>query len=246
MEFNNFEEHIKDAFNKRSIEPSDSAWESVSGQLTEKPIHSKRPFYKIAVAAGLIGVFIGLLVYLNRETPVGDVENTIVNAPENGEMFEKGHTPITIEGTETEVAKNQSPNIRDTEKPNTEYNSKGTLDKTIAIMDSSDDRPQTITGVKNIEQQKLIALKISAAVAKVTEIERQSHPVTDREIDSLIVQAQGELLKNRLFMPDKSVDADVLLAEVEGELDEPFKDKLYKLLKKGIIEARTVIADREN
>lgn len=246
MEPNKFEEHIKVAFNKRTINPSDSAWDRISGQIEGNPIVKKHPWYKIAVAAGLIGVFIGLLLYYNRETPTENVDNTIVNTTDKSDIFDRDITPQIIENTKTEVADNQNQNTVGKTTTKAEYRKKEIPDKAIAIVDNSDDKPQNITGVENTVQQKLIAIKISGVVAKVAEIEQHYNTVTVREIDSLIKQAEEELLRSKLFMPDNAVNAEALLAEVENELEEPLKTKLYKLLKKGIIEARTVIADREN
>ncbi|PID68828.1 MAG: hypothetical protein CR989_04040 [Flavobacteriales bacterium] len=246
MGLNKFEEHIKDAFNNRTIKPSDKAWVSISGQIEKESVSNKWPLYKIAVAADLVGIFISLLIYFNNNSPSIDKDNTIVNRSNKDEVFKEEITTKIKENTKTEIGKIEIDNtIRNENSKTTHYN-KEIPDKT-TVANNNDNKSQNAIGIlTSIEQEKLIAVKISGVVEKVTAIEQQFHSVTDKEIDSLIKQAQEELLRNELFMYDNYVNAELLLAEVEGELDEPFKNKLYKLLKKGIIEARMVIADREN
>ncbi|CAN0604335.1 unnamed protein product, partial [Ectocarpus sp. 12 AP-2014] len=74
----------------------------------------------------------------------------------------------------------------------------------------------------------------------------QNSTVTDAEVDSLLTRAQDEILRDKIFNKDKSVDAMALLTEVEDELDKSFRDQIFDSLKAGFIKVRTAVADRNN
>ena len=73
-----------------------------------------------------------------------------------------------------------------------------------------------------------------------------STEVTDAEVDSLLHKAQEDILRQRLFNRDNTVDAMALLTEVEEELDQSFRDQIFQSLKAGFLKVRTAVADRNN
>ena len=86
---------------------------------------------------------------------------------------------------------------------------------------------------------------MAGIVAQLDVLEQYS-AVTDAEVDSLLKRAQDEILRDKLFNTDKSVDAMALLTEVEGELDQSFRDQIFNSLKASFIKVRTAVADRNN
>ena len=95
-----------------------------------------------------------------------------------------------------------------------------------------------------VEQDLIIDNKISEIVAQVSLIELDSEGVTDAEVDSLLTSAQRELLADKNFRQGSAVDANLLLADVEVELDKSFRDQVFDKLKQGFIKVRTAVADR--
>jgi len=95
-------------------------------------------------------------------------------------------------------------------------------------------------------EKQLINDKIAAVVAQVESLENNNTQVTDAEVDKLLQQAQQELLEDRIFRSDNSVDAMALLAEAEQDLDKNFRDQLFDALKNGYQKVRTAVADRNN
>ena len=75
-------------------------------------------------------------------------------------------------------------------------------------------------------------------------LEDAKQEVTDAEVDSLLRAAQRQILTDKLFADSGSVDAMSLLAEVEDELDESFRDQIFDALKSGYLKLRTAVADR--
>ena len=90
----------------------------------------------------------------------------------------------------------------------------------------------------------IINVKIAEVVAQVAVLEQNNQSVSDAEIDSLLRSAQAQILKDQLFRKDASVDAMVLLADVEQELDRSFRDRIFDALKDGFVKVRTAVADR--
>lgn len=95
-----------------------------------------------------------------------------------------------------------------------------------------------------INSDKLIAQKVEEVVAQVELMEISQQDVTDAEVDSLLRAAQRQILTDKLFSKSGSVDAMSLLAEVEDELDESFRDQIFDALKTGYFKLRTAVADR--
>ena len=82
-------------------------------------------------------------------------------------------------------------------------------------------------------------------VMHIDVLESKNTEVTDTEIDSLLRQAQREILEDKIFGKDNTVDAIALLADVEKELDKSFRDEIFDALKDGFIKVRTAVADRD-
>jgi outer membrane protein assembly factor BamA len=95
-----------------------------------------------------------------------------------------------------------------------------------------------------INSDMLIAQKVEEVVAQVEILENAQQDVTDAEVDSLLRAAQRQILTDKLFSDGGSVDAMSLLAEVEDELDESFRDQIFDALKSGYLKLRTAVADR--
>jgi hypothetical protein len=92
---------------------------------------------------------------------------------------------------------------------------------------------------------EIINSKVADIVAQIDVLEQYS-AVTDAEVDSLLKRAQDEILRDKIFNKDKTVDALALLTEVEEELDQSFRDQIFNSLKAGFIKVRTAVADRNN
>jgi hypothetical protein len=92
--------------------------------------------------------------------------------------------------------------------------------------------------------EELIDTKIAEIVAQVEMLEKTNSTVTDAEIDLLLRGAQRQILEDKIFRGDKSVDAMALLADVEDELDRSFRDQIFDALKDGFLKVRTAVADR--
>lgn len=86
--------------------------------------------------------------------------------------------------------------------------------------------------------------KLEEILTEVALEENQDKEVSDSEIDNLLAQAALELSleKNSIFAENRN--AGELLYEVEMELEQSFRAKIFEVLKEGFEKTRTAVANR--
>lgn len=97
-----------------------------------------------------------------------------------------------------------------------------------------------------IKAEELIDTKVFEILAKVNKSEDGVYDLTSIEVDSLLRQAEMELITENLFQDSKTINAMTLLTEVEDELDPTFRDKIFETLRSKFLKARTAVANRNN
>lgn len=242
---NKFEKFIKDCLQDREIKPSGDAWKRISEQLevTERPKSKKFQWY--AVAAVFIGtLFVAGLFLATTESsnhPEIEISDTSKNpdpinkASEfNSEEKSEKDSPVVNE----EIGADETVEITSPESP-------GMASKNL-LADSTRKKKMRIEKIKVpvMVSEELIHTKIAEIIAQVEVLENENSVVTDAEIDALLRQAEQEILKEKIFRKDNSVDASALLADVENELDKSFRDQIFDALKDGFVKVRTAVADR--
>ena len=71
--------------------------------------------------------------------------------------------------------------------------------------------------------------------------------VSDSEIESLLQLAQKKLAINKILVEKKTtVDAGSLLQDVETDLDESFRDKIFNRIVSGYNTVATAVAERND
>jgi len=250
---NKFEQHIKEELNKREIKPTRSAWDKVAKRL-EKPQHRKKTNYLwLGIAASFVGLLITSTIYFNTEKPSLEYNNTLVETDKDSIGIENDINDKVIDVSDENQIANTKVDKRDhikvinkttkigSEKSNN-YFEKNKITE-VAIVNP---QLEILNNKGDFSKKKLIEQKIAEVVAKVNQLEQNDNTLTDLEVDALIQQAQKEILQNKIFRQNQSVDAMALLNEVEDELNKPLKDQLFDLLKKGVFETKNAIAARNN
>ncbi|GEQ86946.1 hypothetical protein ULMS_24540 [Patiriisocius marinistellae] len=111
------------------------------------------------------------------------------------------------------------------------------------------EKPTTInTNKEDLNLQVTPSLnKVDAVVAQIKDIKNKNGNVTENEINALLATAQEEIKLQRLFNASSGkVDAMALLGEVEMEMQQSFREKVFYALGEGFEQLRTTIADRNN
>ena len=248
MTWNNLEKQSKDKLKERQIQPSKEAWEAISEQLdtVEEPRKSKVLWY--AIAAGFIGLLMISVLFFNT-TEVSDEPFEIVNTPAE---TTKEAIKTEIEGDREasqlpvpeghELASEEFEKALDTDERQEQQAYSTPKDETIAEASELEIGKEQIT----TSEETLIETKIAEVIAQVNLLEQGEGQVSDAEVDSLLRRAQREILSDKIFRQDQTVDAMALLSEVENELDQTFRDQIFEKLKTGFIKVRTAVADRNN
>lgn len=247
---NRLEEHIRDKFDKREIAPSARAWEQLSSQL-ELQKKGKRSFFRVAAAAVLIGLLLGSLVYFNTVKPSGINGAEVVETPGSG-IGKEANSAIAEMDADT-VVKDDG-HLRHRLEPESVVQVIDTgsgvdplaqkTEPVVALIGSETKIPQNEKTI--LVAQEVIDRKIEEVIAQVALLEQTDSDLTDAEVDSLLLQAQRELFAKSISGNDRSIDAMALLADVEEELNRPFREQLFDILKEGYFKARTAVATRNN
>ncbi len=92
----------------------------------------------------------------------------------------------------------------------------------------------------------MIEDKVANVVAQIKELQKNKAQVTDEEINQLLLKAQREITTKKIFQSSNEVSASALLQDVENELDETFKQRVFEALKTGFQKVKTAVVERDN
>jgi hypothetical protein len=239
MEPTKLEDHIKKTLKEHQIEPSEDSWDKVKGQISQDFKPKRTGYYRYGIAAGFIGILILSVFYFTTDEVDLDQEIQTITQPltpivgiEKEELLK---TPLAGEESLLSGVKESAQTAEEESK--------------WAMETSEDDQLATTSGNKNKvpeDPNELFDTKLAEVIAAVTTHEENNDELTDLEVDSLLRQAQKEILAEKLINSDKSVNPDELLSQVEEELDQSFRDRILEKLKSGYSKVRTAVADRNN
>jgi hypothetical protein len=243
---NKFENHIKKQLEDREMRPSSDAWLKLSNRLDETAIEQpkRRNYFWYAVAACVVGLIILSSVFFNA-TPILS-ESNIQVVEDDKEVFEKvddfpetktQRNAVVVVSTEGVVEEKLENKVV---KTKVEVLEKDALTETLVAMSNEVQVP-----LKDASEE-IINTKLLQVLAQVDALEYDNEELTDAEVDSLLRRAQEEILIDKLFRENHSIDAMALLSEVESELDKSFRDQIFESLKSGFFKVRTAVADRNN
>ena len=233
MEQNKFNEQIKASLENRRLQPSTDAWEKLSNRLD---IGAKKKqnnvFWYIGIAASIIGILLVALP-INNTKPVVPI---IVDSPLEKQIKHTEKVAVEAIKVANDVSKSTKP-IEQVDKINDN-----------SVLNGSENT--SVVTKKTVLQQKVLTFeeqKITEVVAKVEELKSKNQEVTDEVIDALLLEAQKEIRFNKSYNNSTGiVDANILLEEVETDLDQSFRSKVFDAIKASFGTVKTVIAQRNN
>ncbi|SEL11970.1 hypothetical protein SAMN04487910_1777 [Aquimarina amphilecti] len=271
-----FEDSIKEKLEQRSIRPSQGSWgkleQELDSQLGQKKI---RKHWWVGIAASLVGFLVITTFIINSDNKIDPSNNPFVNVTEDDVDQNKLNNIVEIVESESDVVENKkeiesqkeevvvtdlskkkAKKIRKRENVNKiipksdlivtpENVFKEKIDEAITSQIDTIDS-------KLIEERKplditteLIESKVSSLVAQVKELEKNNKKVTDQEIEALLRKAQMEITTQQI-LESNTVNASALLLDVESELDESFKNRVFEALKTGFEKLKTTVVERDN
>jgi len=259
-----FEENIKDKLEQRALNPSPDAWRKLSDRLDAEPKNKrKKAYWRFGIAASFVGLLIVASIFFSKNQEESLNETILVEEEIKNPLNKKGGVKDVIVETQ-KVEDNQvvlesvKKDIIKTEKPPLQTNKPVLKNKSEAIVLVEENTTET-QEAEVIALQETIAIteindakaiknkKIDEVVAQIQKLQKERTSVTDAEIDALLNQAQEELNTQRLYNDlTKVVDAKLLLQQVETDLDQSFRDRVFEALKSSYKKVRTAVAERNN
>lgn len=260
-----FEENIKSKLDERTIKPSPAAWERISQKLDASDQKKKRNRlapWLIAASISAILILAGTVFFGGRQmqplenqlvnTPVDTVEQEVKQVvPKNKIIEEKvvEKTPVVESYAAAEKVDNASAKAIKT-TPNSAIQkpkSDATSTTDAVALNDKEQAEKVIDPEKSPAFENALDAKVAQLLAEVEAMAKADRDVSQNDIDALLRGAQRELTQERIFQtPSKDLSALALLQEVEGELDQSFRDKVFDELSKRFSQAREAIASRNN
>ncbi len=146
------------------------------------------------------------------------------------------------------VSNEQQPksNVNPLPNKNILNQSTNTSQKSAVIATVDSEKPNRVIEVP-LNSLDYESAKVIEVVAQIKALESQGNEVTDSEIDALLKQAERDILKQRLYNETtRTVDADALLKDVEEDLEQSFRARVFQNLISNFNSVKTAVAARNN
>lgn len=269
-----FEDQMKEKLEQRTLSPSKDSWKKLEQLLDSNEKEHKNSSYRwIGIAAGFTGMLFVLAYLLGSPGEEIDPNNNYVDTTEDVKNIKKeGSIPIANERKNSYVntdstailVNSHNSKIKDVASPydkdsSREKDAETDMINRTSLSDISAEKkgitsPKSATMVSNKDKVVKDALlldsidikeKVHSILAEVQAMEDQNQEVTEREIDLLLQKAQRELAAESIQQSNR-INASTLLSEVESDLEETFKEKVYEALKIGFNKLKTSVVERNN
>jgi len=247
MEPTKFENHIKETLKGSEIKPSEAAWHKIKGQIKNDYKPKRTGYFRYGIAAGFIGILILSVLYfttdnvaLNQKVQVAAKPSIPYVDKENEELLK-----AAVPEEEIVISAVEDPYEAD-EVKSVAVSKKESKRELVISEDAKLANTEELQNITSEDSNELIDTKIAEVLARVTSLEENNKELTDLEVDSLLRQAQKEILARKLLNSDNTVNPSTLLSQVEEELDQSFRDQIFEKLKSGYNKVRTAVAVRND
>ncbi|GEC77751.1 hypothetical protein [Flavobacterium aquatile] len=245
MAQNNIENQIKEKLNSREIQPTEMAWDRLDAMLSvsEEKKTKRFPFLTskfIGIAASVL-VFLSVgLYFINQENTDIEVEESVVvkeeikinTSEENSNLSKeinsipvqsKEQVAVTIKNQKSKVGNQQSSQSFNQNNQKTVVNPIINRNKEIEYLGNGDVAQKDLP---KIETRKQIV------VSKPNYV----------DVDDLLASVENESKNTK--KPSVKVNANTLLSQVDGELEQSFRQKAINRISKNYQEVKVALANR--
>ncbi|MEM0541322.1 hypothetical protein WFZ85_01720 [Flavobacterium sp. j3] len=246
MEPNNIENQIREKLNSREIQPSNQAWDRLDAMLTvAEEKKTKRSFFSftyIGIAASvLVLVTLGLFLFNQKGSEI-ELNNTVVetetkvdsttkNSNSNNETSIQVPAKVSASKQVVVISKNAQPATRNSQ----------------LIIRNPQAKNPAINRDKEIEyllHQNVAQKDIPKVVdTKTTITFKEESVVLD---DFLVANLKYPVKKKSDKQVAIKVDVKSLLSEVDGEVEQSFREKVLSKINKNYQEVKVALANRNN
>lgn len=234
MEPNNFEKDFREKLNKREIEPSNNAWDRLDAMLSvaeEKKQPKKKSKKWLYIAASVIGfLLVGTFFFNQKEKSIDTPMNNVVEKGTEKDSVEK---PIlnNTNTVETEIVVLENPSketVKKEEKNHNQEPNKIGKNEPNQIAESS-------VIIKNNQEKQSVNNQTT-----ITEKPRKEN------VDQLLNSAEKTVVAENSVKPKSKikVNANDLLNQVDGELEESFREKVITKVNRNYQTVKVALANR--
>ena len=229
MRSEEFDKKVRSLLQEQKIKPAPASWDRLEGLLdeVETPRGSKYKLWFVAASVAVIMVFGALMIssdsFYTGEIPIVEQEVERSSPESNDEIYKVPEAAgLVTQYNNEEVSASLELSEHST-----------SASSSIAV--AFEGRPEVKAVGSDFGSNDLRYIPVVAHKGKAR--------VSDREIEELLADARADLHEDGAGAV-KQVDAALLLADIEKELDQNFKDKALEALKKGLVKLRTAVAER--
>jgi len=257
MKTNNIDTNIKEKFQNRTFEPSNSAWERLSTKLDEQPNQKKKGwiFYAGIAASILVLISIGFGLFSSEENQFQPKDEVVIS-PIDTSFIDSKLKEIKIENELEEAIVE----VDGTKVKNENYSKKIKIPSTKNKVATKEQPLFVVNTTENNEKSSEIKFeKIDNTVAYSSSIKVNADDllfsVTHNQKEVAAYYASNNIdrekllksIENELKKSDIKIDASSILAEVEGNINEDtFKNNFLQMIKKKVSDVASAVATRNN
>jgi hypothetical protein len=230
MELNNFEKQIKEKLNQREIQPSSNSWDRLDAMLSvNEEKKTKRSFGWLYIAASILVLVTAGLFFINQNNSTIKIdENSVTNQVNNDSLKPK----IEKENSEENVVPIQKTQQLVQVEENTISKPQNTI------------KNKEVSIIKNNQNQKISTSQNQQEIVQViTKKEEEVLPkdvIVNPEEQITIAENPTKTQQNQTI----KVDASSLLSQVDGELEQSFRQKVISKIAKNYQEVKVALANR--
>jgi hypothetical protein len=236
------------------LKPSTDAWGKLSERLdNQDKKNNKKPYWWLGLAASIVGVLFVVSPFLNNDTKVNDAPK-IVNTPEviqqsktNRVVVDNDEVIDNVEDVQVKAKRETIQKVEAQKLVNTKKEQElvaSVIELTIVSKEKTNSVATAELPKKHMTFEKQ---KIQDVIAQVQNMQDKNIVITDADIEVLLQEAQKEIKRNRLYNETTGVvDANALLQDVEAELNQSFRSKVFEALKSSYNSVKTAVAQRND
>lgn len=246
-----WEDNIKETLEERAIKPSATSWDTLAGKLDAADRKkSTNRYWWMGIAASVVAILFTVTVFFNGNST--QIQNpVIVDTQEqvDDQLIPMEKLPVEIQVAEAQ----QDAAVHEPVKKNTTNKE---LLKTQGDITPSIKQNSSVAKIAkeiiepldtNLQKETIEDRKATEIVAQIQDLKSKGQTVTDADIEALLFQAQKEIRYQTMTEEGTLVvDANALLQDVESDLQQSFRNKIFEALKNSYETVKTAVAERNN
>ena len=251
-----FEEQLKEKLEKRTIQPSVEAWSKLEDRLEQQDKkQNHRYIWWLGIAASIVGVIL-VTTFVFDASESKTMTPTVVDSKNDEKLNDKVSEDILVSQQDA-IVNSEAETIMSEEDKVTQNNTKPSevvspkeqqsIKEAIASTDLKKKAPAQDPLETPVNNSDFEDAKLKEVVAEINDLKTENALVTEAEIDSLLKQAERDILTNKLQRSNtRTVDANALLQDVEADLEQSFRSRVFETLLNNYETVKTAVAERNN